>query len=55
MKHVQKHIKVDLVTNVTFMLYKYLRQNSSAGLPFIVDGMANIEVFDEWKAYLAAG
>jgi hypothetical protein len=37
------------------MLHKYLRQNSAGGHSFIIDGMANIEVWEEGKPCLAVG
>jgi hypothetical protein len=37
------------------ILHKYLKQNSTAELPFIIDGTANIEVWEEGKPYLAVG
>ena len=46
---------VVLVTKAILILHKYLRQNSAAGLPFIIDGIANIEVWDEGKPYVAVG
>jgi hypothetical protein len=38
-----------------FLLHSYLMQNSAAGLPCIINGMANIEVWKEGKPYLAVG
>jgi len=46
---------VDLVTKTSLFLHKYLRQNSAAELPFNIDGVANIEVWEEGKPYLAGG
>jgi len=44
---------VDLVTKASLILQKYLRQYSAAGLPYYIDGIANIEVWEEGKPYLA--
>ena len=37
----------DLVTKASFILNKYLWQNSAAGFPFNIDGIANTEVWEE--------
>jgi hypothetical protein len=36
-----------------FVLHNQLRQNSAAGLLYITEGMADIEVWVEGKSYLA--
>jgi hypothetical protein len=43
------------VTKASFILPKHLRQNSAPGLLFIIEGIANIEVWKEGKPYLAVG
>ena len=45
----------DLVTKASLILHKYLTQNSAAGFLFIIDGIANIDVLEEGKPYLAYG
>jgi hypothetical protein len=37
------------------MLLKYLRQNSVSGFSYIIDGMANIEVWEEEKPCILFG
>jgi hypothetical protein len=44
-----------LVAKAIFLLQNYLRQNSAAGLPCLLNRMANIEVWEEGKPYLAVG
>jgi len=39
----------------TYFLHNWLSKNSTAGLPYITDGMANVEVWEERKPYLAVG
>jgi hypothetical protein len=46
---------IDLVAKASIILHNYLRQNSAADLPFIIDGIANIEGWEEGKPYLAVG
>jgi len=46
---------VDLVTKASLILHKYLRKNLADGLPFIIDRIANFEVLEEGKPYLAVG
>jgi hypothetical protein len=36
-------------------LHNWLIKNSTAGFPYITDGMANIEICEEGKPYLAVG
>jgi hypothetical protein len=43
------------VTKYILIIHKFLRQNSPAGLPYIIDGIAIIEVWEEGKPYLAVG
>jgi predicted molibdopterin-dependent oxidoreductase YjgC len=40
---------IDLVTKGSIILHKYLRQNSAAELPFIIDGIANIKSVERRK------
>jgi len=46
---------VALVAEDIFVLQNWLRQNSPFGFPYITDGIADIEVWEEGKPYLAVG
>jgi hypothetical protein len=41
--------------NAIFVLHKCLRKNSAAVLPYFLDGMADVEVWEEGKPHLAVG
>jgi len=43
----------DVVLGKATFLHSWFSQNSTAGFPYITDGMANIEVWEGEKSYLA--
>lgn len=43
------------MTKASLILHKCLRQNSATEPPYIIDGITNIEVWEEGKPYLAVG
>jgi hypothetical protein len=43
------------ITELIPILHKYLRRNPAAGLPYIIDEIANIEAWNEGNPYLAFG
>jgi len=45
----------DVVLGKATFLHSWFSQNSTAGFPYITDGIADIEVWEEGKPYLAVG